>query len=109
MTNTTQIERNFGIWVALKVLLKHELINQETFDKIEELSNNPFVLRSAVKNLLNEGVQTVKCMTEEEIASLDDATAEFYRLMKRVVEITDDVNDIVSYCQAVGYLNPFIH
>ena len=34
MTNTTQIERNFGIWVALKVLLKHELINQETFDKI---------------------------------------------------------------------------
>ena len=29
MTNTTQIERNFGIWVALKVL-----INQETFDKI---------------------------------------------------------------------------
>ena len=33
MTNTTQIERNFGIWVALKVLLKHELINQETFDK----------------------------------------------------------------------------
>ena len=34
MTNTTQIERNFGIWVALKVLLNHELINQETFDKI---------------------------------------------------------------------------
>ncbi len=34
MTNATQIERNFGIWVALKVLLKHELINQETFDKI---------------------------------------------------------------------------
>lgn len=34
MTNTTQIERNFGIWVALKVLLKYELINQETFDKI---------------------------------------------------------------------------
>ena len=34
MTNTTQIERYFGIWVALKVLLKHELINQETFDKI---------------------------------------------------------------------------
>ena len=34
MTNTTQIERNFGIWVALKVLLKHEPINQETFDKI---------------------------------------------------------------------------
>ena len=34
MTNTTQIERNFGIWVALKVLLKHDLINQATFDKI---------------------------------------------------------------------------
>ena len=34
MTDKTQIERNFGIWVALKVLLKHELINQETFDKI---------------------------------------------------------------------------
>lgn len=34
MTNKTQIERNFGIWVALKVLLKHQLINQETFDKI---------------------------------------------------------------------------
>ena len=34
MTNTTQIERNYGIWLALKVLLKHELINQETFDKI---------------------------------------------------------------------------
>ena len=84
-------------------------ISKETFDKIEELSNNPFELSSAVKNLLYEGVQTVKCMTEEEIASLDDATAEFYRLMKRVVEITDDVDDIVSYCQAVGYLNPFIH
>lgn len=34
MTNATQIEGNFGIWVALKVLLKHELIKQETFDKI---------------------------------------------------------------------------
>lgn len=34
MTNTTQIERNYGIWLALKVLLKHELINQETFDNI---------------------------------------------------------------------------
>lgn len=34
MTDKTQIERNFGIWVALKVLLKHQLINQETFDKI---------------------------------------------------------------------------
>lgn len=34
MLETTQIERNFGIWVALKVLLKHELINKETFDKI---------------------------------------------------------------------------
>ena len=34
MTNATQIEGNFGRWVALKVLLKHELINQETFDKI---------------------------------------------------------------------------
>lgn len=84
-------------------------ISKETFEKINELSSNPFMLRSAVKNLLSEGVQTVKCVTEEEIASLDDATAEFYRLMKRVVEITDDVDDIVSYCQAVGYLNPFIH
>ena len=34
MTDKTQIERNFGICVALKVLLKHELINQENFDKI---------------------------------------------------------------------------
>ena len=34
MLETTQIERNFGIWVALKVLLKHEHINQETFDNI---------------------------------------------------------------------------
>ncbi len=34
MLETTQIERNYGIWLALKVLLKHELINQETFDKI---------------------------------------------------------------------------
>lgn len=34
MTDKTKIERNFGIWVALKVLLKHQLINQETFDKI---------------------------------------------------------------------------
>ena len=34
MFNTPQIERNYGIWLALKVLLKHELINQETFDKI---------------------------------------------------------------------------
>ena len=34
MLNTPQIERNYGIWLALKVLLKHELINQETFDKI---------------------------------------------------------------------------
>ena len=34
MTNTTQIERNYGIWVALKVLLKNGLINQETFDNI---------------------------------------------------------------------------
>lgn len=34
MLSTPQIERNYGIWLALKVLLKHELINQETFDKI---------------------------------------------------------------------------
>ena len=34
MLNTTQIDRNYGIWVALKVLLKNGLINQETFDKI---------------------------------------------------------------------------
>lgn len=84
-------------------------ISEETFDRINGLCGNPFVLRSAVKNLLNVGVQTVKYTTEEEIASQDDATADFYRLMKRVVEITDDVDDIVSYSQAVGYLNPFIH
>ena len=84
-------------------------ISEETFEKINELCGNPFVLRSAVKNLLNVGVQTVKYMTEEGISSLDDSTADFYRLMKRVVEITDDVDDIVSYCQVVGSLNPFKH
>ena len=84
-------------------------ISEETFEEINGLCENPFVLRWAVKYLLNVGVQTVKNMTEEEISSLDNFTADFYRLMKRVVEITDHVDDIVSYCQVVGSLNPFKH
>lgn len=43
MNQTTQIESKYGILLTLQVLLKNNLINRETYDKIirAEFSNYP--------------------------------------------------------------------